>query len=153
MLDNRTAERRSIKTSLADLTNNDALAIGRSLSQALRDRKTADAGVDLWRLQFPSLTELCKKNNGFFIKMSLVIARRKLIEAPWGLLLRVSLGAAISTIDIATDVYALYQFFSEGEYFFAYSMIGMSSTSVLIQSLLGEKRKRQLHALLKNIFS
>ena len=117
---------------LDNLSNKEAALIGRSLSAALEDRAVAESGVDMWINDYPSLVELSKRNK-FFTPMALTIGQRKLAQAPWGLAVKVGIGAVFSLLNIATDAYTIWMFFDRGVKSFAYATIGMVAFSMIGQ--------------------
>ena len=79
--------------------------IGEGLTTTLATATTPAAAVDEWAaLQHPFVQELEKWP--WFTEMMHAIAQRSLESVGWGLILRVSLSAALSYIDIITDIYA-----------------------------------------------
>ena len=124
--------------------------MGRSLSGALNARKVAEAGVDQWMLQYPALVEL-NKNNMFFLPMAITIGRRKLIQAPWGLALKVGMGALLSLLNVTTDINTIFSFVREEKMGFAYATIAMVSfvSIVLLVSVYGQNKNKGAGAILR----
>ena len=150
MLSNWISEAPKIQTKLNNLTNKEALLIGRALSAALEDRSVAESGVDMWINQYPALFELSNSNR-FFVSMAVTIGKRKLVQAPWGLALKVGSGAVLSLLNVATDAYAIFNFIGRGKLDFAYATAGMIASSLLIQLLLvyAQNKKRGARVLIK----
>ena len=134
MLNNSLSDPKTINTKLDNLSNKEAMFMGRSLSSALRERKVAEAGVDQWMQQYPALIELSKSSK-FFLPMAITIGRRKLIQAPWGLAFKVGVGAVLSMLNVATDINTIINFFREGKLVYMYATVAMISF-VLVLLLL-----------------
>ena len=139
-----------VTSKLDDLSNREALAIGRSFAAALEDRMVAEAGVDLWIHQFPALVELSKSNK-FFLSMATTIGKRKILKAPWGLGFKVGSGAVLSIANIATDIYTIYHFEREGMFFFANASIAVISLCMCINLIIvyAHRHKRGLRIMLQ----
>ena len=139
---------RDITSKLDNLTNSEALEIGEALAKALDAGVTAEAGVDHWILQYPSMKELCKREK-FFLPFVVTIGKRKLIEAPWGLLLRVSVGAFLSFMDSSTNVSTVYFYLKQGRTNYAAAQIAiillcMSFQMIIVHIQHGQKPTRIL---------
>ena len=93
----------AVSRTLANITNDDAKAIGDSLSKSLKAKKSAAAGVDQWVLQNDELVAFVAIYH-FFVPMCVIIGRQQVMDAPWGMKFRVYLGAILSTLDMITDV-------------------------------------------------
>ena len=132
MLNNRISDPQVIDTKLVNLSKVEAMVVGKSLSTALKARKTAEAGVEQWRVQYPSMVELCE-TEVFFKPMALAIGKQKLIQAPWGLVFRVAFGSAISFADVATDINAIRMFYIQQRPFFLWASIASIALSVFLQ--------------------
>jgi hypothetical protein len=77
MLNNRLRDPTHIKAKLENLSNREALTIGRSFSLALFDRLVADAAADMFINEYGSLVELNERER-FFFPMVVKIGQRKL---------------------------------------------------------------------------
>ena len=117
------------------------MAIGQSFSAALEDRAVAEAGVDMWIQQYPALIELTQSNT-FFVSMATTIGKRKLLQAPWGLAAKVGGGAFLSLLNVATDIYTIYNFLREEKFGFAYATMGMLSFVIFSLLLLVYQQNR-----------
>ena len=124
----------SLQSSLL-LSSADAYIVGQSLSLTLASETTADSGVDLWLAQNVSLRSLAEASPQFKV-LAVAIARRQLMQAPWGMVFRVSLGAGISLVDMITDLVTIEMFFSEGRRGFAVASVCMVGLCLLLQFLL-----------------
>ena len=92
-----------VHASASDLTEREALIIGQALPRLLITSLTTKIAVDQWHLQYPALQEL-QKTDIWFVPMVEQIAKRLLQDVGWGMLLRVCFSAALSYIDVCTDV-------------------------------------------------
>ena len=135
MLDNWLYDPKVIQTKFENLSSVEARYIGRSLSKALKARKTAEAGVDQWLLNYPALVECCGRHP-FFLPLCVSLAQQKLIHAPWGLKFRVLFGATISVADVVTDIYAINMFWRTGRSSYAIANLAMVLCAMLMQVLL-----------------
>jgi len=86
-----------VKSNMLNLSKLEANIIGRKLAKTLKGKKTAEVGVDQWMLAHHAIIEMNKKYK-FFIPMIIVIGRKKLIDAPWGMKFRVYFGAFVSIL-------------------------------------------------------
>ena len=141
-----------VKTKRNNLSMKEANKIGLSLSGPLRARKAARVGVDVWIREYPALVELAKLER-WFPSMAVVIGQRKLDRAVWGVLWKVGLGAGLSIADVATDVYAVVNFTTQGNHGFARAVISMVTLCIAIQSFVVvlNSRKRGWRHLSKEI--
>jgi hypothetical protein len=123
------------RTKLDNLSRIEALKIGHSFSGQLRARKTAVVGTDVWINDCAALVELARRVR-WFIPMAVTIGQRKIEQAPWGLFWKAGLGAVLSIADVATDIYAIVLFTTQGRFGFANAVIAMVSMSMSVQSLI-----------------
>ena len=127
----------SISTKLDVIDEKDARVIGNNLMPCLKSRKVIAAGVDRWRLQNNAVGELIEKfpwMEDMFVALSTGIVK----TAPWGLMLRVSLGASTSMIDLITDIYVASMFFRDGKMGYFTASIMSIGFSVLLQIFTGK---------------
>ena len=152
MLSNWLRDPKIIQTNLATLSSKEALKMGQSFSVALKSRKVAEAGVDVWLNEYAALVQISKEN-AFFVPMAVTIGQRKLDQAPWGLVWKVGFGAFLGILDLVTDVNAIYSFYVEGNHGFAKAVIAMISASMAVQLLLvyGNGKKRGNIFVLKEV--
>ena len=143
MLNNWLVEPKHINTKLCNLSSKDAMSIGKSFAWTLNDRRSAEAGAYLWIHDFPALVELGEKEK-FFGPMVVTMGKRKLVQAPWGLIFQVGSGAVLSVLDVGTDLYSVWMFTQQKEYTFAFAVIAMISVSMFTQLLfmlaIGKKK-------------
>jgi len=88
--------------------------VGCSLATFLRKRKTGEHAIDAWRLHYAQLDVLFKEIDGFE-EFMLVIANNTLRDSIYGMIFRVSVGAALSIIDAATDIYVISTYYKSKE--------------------------------------
>jgi len=66
-----------------------------------------------------------------------VLAKRLLAKVPWGLKLRVSLGASLSLADMVSDVYVIRQYLQEEKTEgYGWTMMGMVGGCIILQCLV-----------------
>ena len=122
----------TITAGMSDLTDEQALTIGRKLNKALRGKKTVDAGVDTWIVSNTAMVEF-NRVHLFFLPMCIIIATDKLLNSPWGVKKRLYFGAFVSLFDLVTDVVAIYEFHMEGKYWYALACIIFLLVSIAVQ--------------------
>ena len=71
-----------VLSKLLNLSHKEANITGLKLSKTLREKATADAGVDQWMLQHTAMVDMNRKHP-FFIPMCIVIGRQKVVNALW----------------------------------------------------------------------
>ena len=102
----------------------------------LRKRKTGEVAVSAWRLHYAQLNVLFEEVDGFEAFM-LVLANNTLRDTIYGTVFRVAFGAALSTIDAATDIYVITTYYESldliGQ---ANTLLGMISANMFIQLLV-----------------
>ena len=122
-----------VSTRLACLSNLEAKRIGCNLGQALRQRKTADAGVYQWKMQNPAMVQLFGKYP-FMESLLLKVAKEVLKTAPWGLVWRVATGAGLSILDMVSDINVIVIYMKiEKLRMYGYGMAIMVGSCILIQ--------------------
>ncbi|GMI00204.1 hypothetical protein TrST_g8614 [Triparma strigata] len=124
-----------VNTGISRLSNVEATKIGQSLSLSLKARKTAESGLDQWRLNYPALVEFWERHQ-FAESLFLIVAKHVLRKAIWGLQWRVAIGAVLSFIDILTDIFMIAIYIKEGSMHLAYVNISMISLNLLLQASL-----------------
>ena len=92
--------------------------------------------VEQWKRTFTQLSILFDDVNGFK-EFMLIIAANLLRDNKYGMIARVSVGALISTIDAATDIYVVVTYLQSAHlYTQAYTLITMISINMSIQLLV-----------------
>jgi len=126
----------SVSTKLACLSEMEARKIGRSLMPALKQRKTAVAGLHQWKMRNRSMVELFERY-GWVESMLLEVAQEVMNTAPWGLMWRVCTGATLSVLDIITDVVVIVGYMGKEETRgYGYSLLMMLVGSMVLQLLI-----------------
>jgi len=134
----------SVSTKLECLSKKEARKIGRSLMPALKQRKTALAGLHQWKMQNRSMVELFERYD-WVESMLLEVAQEVMKTAPWGLMWRVCTGATLSVLDIVTDVVVIVGYMGKEETRgYGYSLLMMLVGSMALQVLIvfGQNRKK-----------
>ena len=109
--------------------------VGCSLATFIRKRKTGEHAIDAWRLHYVQLDVLFKEVEGFGDFM-LAIANRTLRDSIYGMVYRVSVGALLSMIDAATDIYVISTYYQSVElYGQANAMLAMLLVNASLQLL------------------
>jgi len=101
----------------------------------IRKRKTGDAAFDAWSLHYPQLNALFVDTPGLGVFL-LVFFNNLLRDSLYGTVLRVSVGAFLSILDGATDIYTVSTYYKSEELTWqANAMLAMVSMSMLTQIL------------------
>jgi len=108
--------------------------VGAGLAMAIATNLTAEAGVDDWIRRYKCLAELDREEVWFRSLMN-EVAQRLLGEVSWGLKLRVIIGAGLSVLDIASDVFVMVSYYSEGRDVYGRTMLIMLCTTFAFQFL------------------
>jgi len=125
-----------VSTKLECLSEKEARKIGRSLMPALKQRKTALAGLHQWKMQNRSMVELFERYD-WVESMLLEVAQEVMKTAPWGLMWRVCTGAALSLLDVITDVVVIVGYLGKEETRgYGYSLLMMLVGSMVLQLLV-----------------
>jgi len=137
-----------VKSKLCGLSERDGRTIGGGLSSALYVNLTAETGVDEWISKYRALREL-DKEEAWFRPMMNVVAERLLGEVSWGLKMRVTIGAGLSVLDLATDVFVIWSYIrKEDTQHYGWILFAMIMGSILLQLLMSfaqhRKKKRDL---------
>jgi len=128
---------------MKDWTEKDCKHVGRSMAYFLRMFQTGDAAVDAWRINYPQLDELFQVDG--FNEFIVMIANNLLRDNKFGMMFRVSIGAALSTLDAVTDIYVITTYFQSKELFGqAIALLAMINTNMLMQivGVLGVYQKK-----------
>jgi len=88
--------------------------VGCSLSTFIRKRKTGAVAIDAWRLNYTQLDVLFKEVVGFE-EFMVVIANNLMRDSIYGTVLRVTVGAVLSTTDAVTDIYVIATYYKSEE--------------------------------------
>jgi len=121
---------------MADWGLEECRRVGCSLATFLRKRKTGEHAIDAWRLHYVQLDVLFKEVVGFE-EFMLVIANNTLRDSIYGMVYRVTVGAVLSTVDAATDIYVISTYYQSRElYGQANAMLSMLLGNLIIQLIL-----------------
>ncbi len=104
VLNNELWPARYVMKPLGELEEKDGDKIGRGLASCLATNTTAEAAVDEWMLQYPSLVEL-EATHDWFRPLMVDISKSLLRTAPYGAVLRTFIAACLSLLDMVTDLY------------------------------------------------
>ena len=99
---------------LTDWGDEECRRVGCSLSTFIRKRKTGAVAIDAWRLNYTQLDVLFKEVVGFE-EFMVVIANNLMRDSIYGTVLRVTVGAVLSTIDAVTDIYVIATYYKSEE--------------------------------------
>jgi len=150
----RLAMNRPIEAKLSVLTVQGARSIGANLGQALRQRKTAEAGLYQWKMQNPAMVTLFEMYP-FAETMMLSISQEVLKTAPWGLIWRVLAGASLSTLDLVSDLNVIFLYLrTDGQSQFAYILLAMIVANLVAQlvvSMSQYSRTKSVVVILREI--
>ena len=138
----------AVNSRLLTLSNKEARKTGNGLAAALLGSTSSELGVEEWILTSKAMQEL-DRNIIWFRPMMNRIAMRLLADVAWGAKLRLYTGAALSIMDMITDVMAVRRFWLLGNYGYAYANIGFIAASLFIQLILvyGQNRKKGMKAI------
>jgi len=84
--------------------------------------------MDAWRLHYAQMDVLFKEIVGFE-EFMLIIANNTLRDSIYGMLYRVTVGAVLSTVDAATDIYVISTYYKSEE------LVGQANTLLAMLSL------------------
>ena len=119
----------------AALTAAEAEAIGRGLECIVRLSTTHTEAVDDLLRKYPALA-VTGQRHVWFRAMLEAIAKRRMASAPFGLKLRLGIGAGVSMADMFSDVCNIVNMLQSGQIMGAYGLIGLIGASLAMQVLL-----------------
>ena len=137
---------------MRDWTSEDNRRVGRSMATIIRMVQTGDAACDAWRRHYPQLDNLFEIDG--FEDFMVIIASSLLRDNKYGMIFRVSIRAALSTIDAATDIYVIATYYESpalvGQ---ANALLAMITTNLVVQilSVLAQYQKKSLAIKLKEV--
>ena len=114
------------------LNDVDAIKIGKALSLSLATTITPEGGVDEWIMQYPALQDLDVEFDWFRTFM-VTIADELVGDVPWGLKLRVAVGASMGILDLFTDVSMIFTYFLQGRLEYMRTVISMIFVFFFVQ--------------------
>jgi len=136
---------------MTDWSEEDCKRVGRSLATNMRMVQTGEAMIDMWRSQYTQLNTIFSEVVGFN-EFMVVIANNLLLDNKFGVLYRISVGAALGTIDAATDIYVIYTYLQSEELVGqAFALLGMICTNTILQIcvILGQYQNKSWGAKLR----
>ena len=95
---------------MTDWGDEECRRVGCSLATFIRKRKTGAVAIDAWRLNYTQLDVLFKEVVGFE-EFMVVIANNLMRDSIYGTVLRVTVGAVLSTTDAVTDIYVIVTYY------------------------------------------
>ena len=124
-----------VKAPLASLSTDDAVAIFESLAAFLFASSSVQAGVGEWRLQYLAVQELHAQHNWFttFVEE---VAQGLLAQVSWGTTLKLLTSAALTYIDVASDVIVAVEFYNSKQIGYAQTTMGFTFLALALQCLL-----------------
>ena len=138
-----------VDSPLCDLSKKEGTSIGAGLAISMASNLTAEAGVDEFILKYRSLREL-DKEAAWFRPMLNVVAKRLLGEVSWGLKMRLMMGAGLSIMDMATDIFVVVGYMgNEKTKGYGWSLLWMIGGCMVLQLVIvaGQNRKTPLKML------
>jgi hypothetical protein len=116
----------------AALTVAEAETIGRGLECIVRLSATHIEAVDELLLKYPAMAVMVLQHV-WFRAMLETVAQRRMASAPFGLKLRLGIGASFSMADMLSDVYSIVNMLQSGQAMGAYGLIGLIGASLAMQ--------------------
>ena len=118
--------------------------VGCSLSIFIRKSKTGAAAVEAWRLNYTQLDVLFKDVTGIE-EFMVVFANNLLRDSIYGMVMRVVVGAVLSSSDAVTDIFTISTYYNSEElYEQANVLLAMLLVNILIQliGVIGQYRRK-----------
>jgi hypothetical protein len=152
VLENKLRPAGDVETKLCNVSVKQGRTIGAGLAVSLASNLTAEAAVDEWIGRCPALREM-DRTEVWFRPMMDIVARRLLGEVSWGLKMRVFVGAALSMLDMASDINVIVLYWSTpDEKAYAIILLGMLAACMGLQMLMvSAQNKTKPLRLLKEI--
>jgi hypothetical protein len=145
-----------VPTTAQALTSSDATRIASAFSLLLLSNITSDGAVDEWILSFPALKELDWEFH-WFRPMMESIAASLLSETSLGVKLRAYSGAAMSVLDMLSDIYVVNDMMNEDRGSLALALFIMVLLNIAIQLAIvwvqnRKAKKKSTWMVLKEVF-
>jgi hypothetical protein len=134
---------KKVEGKAVELGEKEGRAIGQSLARSLAINTQPATAVDAFILNFSALQELDEEYM-WLRHMLETISYRLLEEIPWGLKARVTFGAITSMVDLLTDVYVTYMFWSDKNYGYFKASFASLAVSIGLQILIVWAQNRKL---------
>ena len=123
---------RKVNSGLLILSNREARTIGNSLAAIMMSSTSSELAVEDWILTSPAMQEMDMRLIWFRPMMNR-IAMRLLAGSAWGAKFRLFIGAALSIMDMITDIFTILRYVEQSNYGFAYACIAFICLNVCIQ--------------------
>ena len=143
IIENKLHRMRKVEGAAKDLEKKDGKEIGESLASTLATTTEVQSAVDEWMHQFPALKEL-DEEYGWFRPLLETIGFKLMEEVPWGVKMRVTVGAFTSMTDLLTDVYVTYMFWSDKKYGYFKASLASLVASIGLQMLFVSGQNKKL---------
>jgi hypothetical protein len=122
-------------TDTATLTAAECTTIGNGLDAILRTSTDHTEAVTEFLATYPAMDEMAKRH-AWARPILETIAQRRMAAAPFGLKLRLAIGAFLSFADMASDIFNLVRMFGAGQSVGAYALLAMILTTLALQIVL-----------------
>ena len=121
-LSGRLALKRAVDTKLVCTSDKDGDQLGKNGVMAVKAKKLVAAGINDFRLQNVAVNELFEIYP--FLQPAFTNMAREVVRtAPWGLRWRVSVGALLSILTLATDINVTLAFYEKGQTGYFHAML------------------------------
>lgn len=136
----------------AELTQHDALTIGRGFASSLVANTMPSAAVDEFILMYPAMGVLAARH-AWFRPMLKTISTRLMAVAPLGLKLRVTIGCTLSYSDVFSDIYMIFALFEASRSKTAIAIIATIALGLLLQVfvVIVQNRRKPWRKLAKEV--
>ena len=138
----------AVQGSLVEWGDSEARKVGRSMSTFVRYSTTPQMAVDAWRRNYPQLDVLFTGVVGFE-EFMVIIATHILKNHKVGLYGRVIVGAILSTLDGATDIFMITTYYSSGLRGRATALVTMVGLSMIYQLVIAWSQYQKHSRLVK----
>jgi len=149
VVENKLRTAGDMKSKLCSVSAGEGRRVGAGLALAMATNLTAEAGVNEWVGKYRCLGEL-DREEAWFRPMLNVVGKRLLGEVSWGLKMRVIMGAGLSVLDMATDIFVIVGYMGkEKTRGYGWSLLGMILGCMVLQLALVvlQHRKKPLKML------
>jgi hypothetical protein len=142
----------SINTKLNSLESSEARRIGAAMIPIIASSVNESTGVQSWMNKYVSMKELCEKHE-FVVPLMTTIATRINRKVDWKMKLQAILAGGLSLLDVFTDIYMIYFYYSTGKNWYGAATISCLLLSLFLQCffvLIAYKSNRK--AMLRELF-
>ncbi|GMI13543.1 hypothetical protein TrLO_g6791 [Triparma laevis f. longispina] len=145
-----------VKSNLDAITAQEGMALGARFAPHLAMNLIPSGAVDEYILCYGALQELEAREEKWFRSFLGVLAADLLAREPWGLKLRLLLGAGLSIVDVATDIFMAWTYFDSEEEDarqFGISICIMLGLSIAAQSVIAivQNKKKNILVILREL--